>query len=89
MKHTRKDKIMKNSRWTVVCTAVLCMLCVAVAYGETNGKKVKISGLITGRDGENRGRMEALYIGRVLVFVAKPGKRGSSLGGAGFSLWSL
>ncbi len=53
MKHIRKDKIMKNSRWTVVCTAVLCMLCVAVAYGETNGKKVKISGLITGRDGEN------------------------------------
>ena len=45
---------MKQHRsWIVFCTALLCMLCVGLAYGASNGKKVKVKGLITGRDGEN------------------------------------
>jgi outer membrane protein OmpA-like peptidoglycan-associated protein len=49
----RKDKIMKNNKGIVVCTALLFVLSAGLAYGESNGKKVKVSGLITGRDGEN------------------------------------
>jgi OmpA-OmpF porin, OOP family len=45
---------MKQHRgWIVFCTALLCMFCVGLAYGASDGKKVKVSGLITGRDGEN------------------------------------
>jgi OOP family OmpA-OmpF porin len=45
---------MKQHRgWIVACTALLCVLCVGLAYGASNGEKVKINGLITGRDGEN------------------------------------
>ncbi|HLW88926.1 MAG TPA: OmpA family protein [Terriglobales bacterium] len=43
----------QQSRWSVACTALLCILCVGLAYGASNGQKVKINGLITGRDGEN------------------------------------
>jgi OOP family OmpA-OmpF porin len=49
----REDKIMRNSKWIVACTALLFVLCAGFAYGESNGKKVKVSGLITGRDGED------------------------------------
>jgi OOP family OmpA-OmpF porin len=50
----RKDKFMKqHRRWIVFCTALLCMFCVGLAYGASDGKKVKVKGLITGRDGEN------------------------------------
>src|ERR1035441_866757 len=48
---SRKDILVKqNRRWIVACTALLCMLCVGLAYGASDGKKVKINGLITGRD---------------------------------------
>ena len=43
----------QNRRWSVGLTAVLCIFCVGLAFGASNGKKVKINGLITGRDGEN------------------------------------
>jgi len=43
----------KHSSRVVACTAVLCILCVGSAYGASNSNKVKITGLITGRDGEN------------------------------------
>jgi len=42
-----------NRRWIVFCTALLCMFSVGLAYGAANGEKVKVKGLITGRDGEN------------------------------------
>lgn len=45
---------MKQSRrWIVSCIALLCMVCVGLAYGASDGKKIKINGLITGRDGED------------------------------------
>jgi OmpA-OmpF porin, OOP family len=44
---------MRNSKRIVACTALLFVLCTGFAYGESNGKKVKVSGLITGRDGED------------------------------------
>ena len=44
---------MRNSKRIVTCTALLFVLCAGFAYGESNGKKVKVSGLITGRDGED------------------------------------
>ncbi len=43
----------QNSRWIVARTALLWILCAGLAYGASDGKKVKFSGLITGRDGEN------------------------------------
>jgi OOP family OmpA-OmpF porin len=43
----------QNRRRIVNCIALLCMLCVGLAYGASDGSKVKINGLITGRDGEN------------------------------------
>jgi OmpA-OmpF porin, OOP family len=42
-----------NRRWIVVCTALLWMVLAALAYGAANGEKIKVTGLITGRDGEN------------------------------------
>src|SRR6266567_2606610 len=42
----------QNHRWIVSCIALLCMVCVGLAYGASE-KKVKINGLITARDGEN------------------------------------
>jgi outer membrane protein OmpA-like peptidoglycan-associated protein len=32
---------------------LLCILCAGLAFGASNGKKVKVNGLITGRDGES------------------------------------
>jgi OOP family OmpA-OmpF porin len=43
----------QTSRWIVARTALLWILCAGLAYGASDGKKVKFSGLITGRDGEN------------------------------------
>jgi OmpA-OmpF porin, OOP family len=43
----------QNCRWIVASTALLCILCAGLAFGASNGKKVKINGMITGRDGEN------------------------------------
>jgi OmpA-OmpF porin, OOP family len=42
-----------NSRWNVARTALLWILCAGLAYGASDGNKVKFTGLITGRDGEN------------------------------------
>jgi OOP family OmpA-OmpF porin len=39
-------------RWIVACAALLCALSVGLAYGASNGEKVKIKGLITERTGE-------------------------------------
>jgi OmpA-OmpF porin, OOP family len=45
---------MKQGRKRIVsCMALLCIVCVGSAYGASEGKKVKINGLITGRDGED------------------------------------
>ena len=44
---------MKQRKWMIACTALLCILTVASAFGASNGKKIKVQGLITGRDGEN------------------------------------
>src|SRR6266496_4235293 len=50
----RKGESMKQSpKWIVFCTALLCISCVGLAYGASNGNKVKVKGLITGRDGES------------------------------------
>ena len=43
----------QNRRWSVGFTTLVCIFCVGLAFGASNGKKVKINGLITGRDGEN------------------------------------
>jgi outer membrane protein OmpA-like peptidoglycan-associated protein len=43
----------QHRRWIVACTGLLCILCAGLAFGASNGTKVKINGLITGRDGEN------------------------------------
>jgi outer membrane protein OmpA-like peptidoglycan-associated protein len=52
--NSRKDKFMKQSRKRMVAsTALLCFLCAGLALGASDGKKVKVNGLITGRDGEN------------------------------------
>ena len=42
---------MKQNRGWVVA-ALLCVFCVGLAYGGSNGKKIKFNGLITGRSGE-------------------------------------
>ncbi len=39
----------QNRRWIVTCTALLCIVCAGLAYGAS---KVKITGLITSRDGD-------------------------------------
>ena len=44
---------MKQNRKWITCTALLCMLFAGLAFGASEGKKVKINGMITGRDGEN------------------------------------
>src|SRR5208282_22454 len=43
----------QHRRWLVTCPALLCIVCAGLAYGESNGKKTKVNGLITGRDGED------------------------------------
>jgi OmpA-OmpF porin, OOP family len=43
----------QHRRWIAACTSLLCVLIVGSAYGASNSDKVKITGLITGRDGEN------------------------------------
>ncbi len=43
---------MKQNRNWIACTALLCTLCAALAFG-ADGKKVKAEGLITGRDGDS------------------------------------
>ena len=39
----------QRRRWIVACTALLCILSSGLAFGQ----KVKVEGLITGRDGES------------------------------------
>ncbi len=41
-----------NRKGIVACTALSCMLCVGLAFGASNDK-VKVNGMITGRDGED------------------------------------
>ena len=43
----------QNRKRMVASTASLCFLCAGLALGASDGKKVKVNGLITGRDGEN------------------------------------
>ena len=42
----------QNRKWTTY-TALLCILCASLAFGASEGKKIKINGMITGRDGED------------------------------------
>jgi outer membrane protein OmpA-like peptidoglycan-associated protein len=44
--------MMRNRSWIVAKAALLCVFCVELAYGVSNGEKVKITGLITGRNGD-------------------------------------
>jgi OOP family OmpA-OmpF porin len=45
---------MKHARRRIVtCIALLCMVCVGLTFGASEGKKVKLNGLITGRDGDD------------------------------------
>jgi outer membrane protein OmpA-like peptidoglycan-associated protein len=50
----------------VACTALLCMVYVGLAYGASNGKKVKVEGLITSRDGDSL-TLKSLKSGAVVV----------------------
>jgi len=43
----------ENRRWIVALTALVCIFGVGLAYGASDGKKIKINGLITKRDGDN------------------------------------
>jgi len=43
----------QDRKWTVALTGFLCIFYVGLAFGASNGQKVKINGLITGRDGDN------------------------------------
>ena len=50
---SRKESQMKQNRKRMVAsTALLCILCAGLAFAESSGKKVKVNGLITGRDGD-------------------------------------
>src|SRR5277367_1363796 len=49
----RTNFMKRQSRWVVICTALLCIVSAGSAYGASDGSKVKVEGLITGRDGEN------------------------------------
>jgi OmpA-OmpF porin, OOP family len=40
-------------RCVVTFTALMCILCAGMLYAESNGKKTKVNGLITGRDGDD------------------------------------
>jgi OmpA-OmpF porin, OOP family len=43
----------QHRRWIVASSLLLCALSVGSAYGASSSSKVKMKGLITGRDGEN------------------------------------
>jgi OmpA-OmpF porin, OOP family len=43
----------QNRRWIAARIALLCVVCAGFAYGESDGSKVKINGLITGRNGDS------------------------------------
>ena len=43
------NRMKQHRRWIVACTALLCMLSAGLAFGQ----KVKVEGLITGRDGDS------------------------------------
>lgn len=60
MKHT--------SKLVVACTVLLCCLSVGMAYGASNGEKVKVKGLITTRTGETL-TMKTADAGNVVVVL--------------------
>jgi outer membrane protein OmpA-like peptidoglycan-associated protein len=43
----------RKSGWIVVCAALLCGLLLGTGYSVSNGEKVSVKGLITGRSGED------------------------------------
>src|SRR5579871_6569739 len=45
--------IMKTARTSIVIAALVAYVAIGFAYGVTAGEKVKASGLITGRSGED------------------------------------
>jgi outer membrane protein OmpA-like peptidoglycan-associated protein len=60
---------MKQQRRSVLaCATLLCALSVGLAYGVSNGEKVKISGLITGRNGDTL-TVRTLTSGNVVVVL--------------------
>jgi OmpA-OmpF porin, OOP family len=70
----------QNRRWSVACIALLCILCVGLATGTSNGKKVKINGLITARDGENLTLRAAKTSANVVVVLTDETKVQSPVG---------
>jgi OmpA-OmpF porin, OOP family len=60
--------MMKNRSWIVATAALLCVLCAGLAYGVSNGEKVKTTGLITGRNGDTL-TVKTLESGNVVVVL--------------------
>ena len=56
---------MKQNRNWIAYTALLCTLCAGLAFG-ADGKKVKVEGLITGRDGDSM-TLKSSKAGNVVV----------------------
>ena len=59
---------MKNRSWIVATAALLCVLCAGLAYGVSNGEKVKMTGLITGRNGDTL-TVRTLESGNIVVVL--------------------
>ncbi len=59
----------QNRRWMVASTALLCILWAGLAFGESNAKKVKVQGLIIGRDGDSLTLKSSQGSGDVVVVL--------------------
>src|SRR5271169_2026521 len=66
---------------TVACVALLCCMTAALAYSASNGEKVKIKGLITGRTGETL--IVKTWGGEKVVVVLDDGTKVQKPKGAG------
>ena len=61
---------MKNNwKRILACTALLCTLCAGLAYGASNTKKIKVQGLITGRDGDSLTLNSTKGTGKIVVVL--------------------
>src|ERR1700757_456794 len=58
----------RRAVWIVECAALMCLQFALLAHGISNGEKVKINGLITGRDGDTL-TLRTLESGNVVVVL--------------------